>query len=308
MNPSETGDTLGGLDRRSGALWVRSRARGAPPSDALEGLAHPSDQRSEVRHEQRDDSEYGWNYSTQKDGRLTVNVRPDATCVLEVEPEGFLPQRKSIRTPKAGASATVIFDLERDRPKATLIVTMKPTGEGPFPPLPPVYRFELTPANGGRTSHAGATSQGTRYVLRNLDAGDYRLVARAGGDDAREGGYYVAAEARLQLTGGATTESVLPVRPGGRLKVILRSPEGRTDVGAVAWLETLNGKRVDLAFAKYTERGSNFSYTPRQGNAQHQQHGADHQRGAHTLGACTQVVGVKGPLSRISGNSHEARS
>ena len=54
-----------------------------------------------------DESEYGCNYSTQKEGRLTVNVRPDATCVLEVEPMGFLPQRKAIRTPKAGAGVTV---------------------------------------------------------------------------------------------------------------------------------------------------------------------------------------------------------
>ena len=104
-----------------------------------------------------------------------------------------------------------------------------------------------------------AVAEGTRYVVRDLSPGDYLLVARPGGEDGREGAFYTVAEARVRLVVDVEASATLYLRPGGRLVVTTRTPDGGTGVRAKCWLETPTGERLKPTFAKYKRNGSTVS-------------------------------------------------
>jgi RNA polymerase sigma-70 factor (ECF subfamily) len=214
----------------------------------------------------RENSTYGWFFETGADGRARCLVRPDATCVLElgvprpevhVEVGPYAPIKRTVASPAAGCVREVVLDVERRAQRATLVVTVSPDADVA---LPAEYRFELRPAAGGATTrHHASAERGRRFVVRELDAGSYHLVARAGNGDAREERYYRRVEAPVELVAGAETRLELRPEAGGRLQILTVTPEGRTGVGAICWLETVRGERVDVSFAKYAHFGSTIS-------------------------------------------------
>ena len=156
----------------------------------------------------------------------------------------------------------MVIELTPKGEKATLELIVDLPNAGPLPGVPPVFNLYL--------SHPGNEQESERHVVRlkdrrlrliGLDGGKYQLLIAPGGSGfaLRDATYYRNRRMEIALEEGRTTRRALRLEPAGRLRILVRDPEGRTNIAAEVDLRDAAGRTVDTNFAKYSSGMTNVS-------------------------------------------------
>jgi len=165
----------------------------------------------------------GRSVGTDGAGRATVELPPAKDYRVTASAEGYRSETKTVQSTEAE------FDLEPESQLATLTVTLQASGLAPLPATCafglqrsasvtwPGFGFAFPSLAPPIQRAVGAT--GDRFVLEDLEPGQYALTANPGGG-------YFPAETQVTLKTGETTQINLPVELGGRLRVEVSDPNG----------------------------------------------------------------------------------
>jgi len=140
----------------------------------------------------------------------------EGSFTLEVRADGCEPVKRAWTSPAAGETGRVEMTLT-PRAAGALVLRLDPDA---VLPVPPVLVIGL---GGGRTVHARLAADGT-FVAEPVPAGRHRLAF----EDRHW--YYRAEPREIELAPGERKRLVLPVKASGKLAVLVRTPDGRTDM------------------------------------------------------------------------------
>jgi RNA polymerase sigma-70 factor (ECF subfamily) len=195
--------------------------------------------------------------------RQELVVAPGGELRVRALAEGYEPRGAEITAPAAGARETHRIELVPAPAKATLVITLEPEGPDPLPPLPTAFSASLYRADRPRddpvTRHLSLRS--AEVVIEGLDEGAFRLELFPGSMEQREQNFYRKAVAEVTLRSGETSRLAAPLRAGGRLRILVCDPEGRTDVAADCTIVAPDGTAVPANFAKFDEGGGTSMFT-----------------------------------------------
>jgi RNA polymerase sigma-70 factor (ECF subfamily) len=193
--------------------------------------------------------------STDETGRATVWVVPGSTYEIDASGHGRQRVRRDVVAPPAGEERVEAFDLPPRRIRASIVVTLRPP-EGKAAIETCAFGF-FDPEDDGLfpQDSRDAKLEGGRFVLRDVPAGRWRLVARPGGRWWMNDGPWLDAETEVLVPGEGSVETTLDVRSGGRLRVVVRDPNG-VYLAPRCMVKDAKGLAIDLLFTHRTAGGS----------------------------------------------------
>ncbi|HEX5135557.1 MAG TPA: carboxypeptidase-like regulatory domain-containing protein [Planctomycetota bacterium] len=194
--------------------------------------------------------------------RTELIVAPGARLRVRAVAEGYEPRDVEIAAPAAGVRETHRIDLVPAPAKATLVIALEPQGLGPLPALPTaftVYLFRAERRRDDPAAYRHLSIRNPEIVVKDLDEGTFRLEVFPGSMDQREHNFYRKAVTDVTLRAGETTHLSLPLHPGGRLRLLVHDPEGRTNVAAGCKIVGPDGQTVPANFAKFEGGGTSMS-------------------------------------------------
>jgi hypothetical protein len=191
-----------------------------------------------------------------------IIVAPGARVRVRAVADGYERQDVEIAAPSAGVRETHSIDLVPAPAKATLVIALEPQGLGPLPALPTaftVYLFRPDRRRDDPAAYRHLSIRNPEIVVKDLDEGTFRLEVFPGSTDQREHNFYRKARADVTLRAGETTHLSLPLQPGGRLRILVRDPEGHTNVAAGCKIVGPDGQVVSANFAKFEGERTSMS-------------------------------------------------
>ncbi|MEM8885006.1 MAG: sigma-70 family RNA polymerase sigma factor [Planctomycetota bacterium] len=189
-------------------------------------------------------------YTTGAEGRARLFVRPEARYIIACKDDRFDPAKKRIEAPAVGQTAEVALAVEKARPRAQVDLVFRTEGEAELPRKVAVSMFlGDEPPHGGVHRTIDIVDGVAR--LADLHAGAYRLKLRMGAFYGPEIAPFFDVDLELEVRPGQTLRRAVPLKQGGRLRVTVRAPDGRTDIVCYAKLTDANGKDVAVQFSKF---------------------------------------------------------
>ena len=186
-------------------------------------------------------------------GSYEIGVAPGETYEIRVERKGFEPLRRSVAAPPEGETKEVAIELEPERPRATLLVTLRPAAGA----VPAQAGFGLWRKGSTRIFpdvQRNVTAEKGLFRLGKIDAGSYRLVVRPGGPWLGGMGHFLETETEVEVPEGGTVPVTLEIRRGGRLRIVARTPDGKA-VEARCTIRNASGEKLDVWFFERHEGG-----------------------------------------------------
>ncbi len=188
-------------------------------------------------------------------------VTPGGQLRIRALAEGYEPRTVEVTAPAAGLRETHRIELVPAPEKATLVMTLEPQGDGPLPALPTAFSVYLFRPGDAREDYAyrHTSLRNSEIALKDLDEGTFRLEVWPGSMSQRDQSFYRKAVTDVTLKAGETTRLSLPLAPGGRLRILVRDPEGHTNIAAGCEVIGPDGRAVEAGFAKFEGGGTSMS-------------------------------------------------
>lgn len=184
-------------------------------------------------------------------GEIVLLMPAGETYYVSVWGDG-LPQRDlTLEAPADQATHREVIELGTEAAKPQLVVTLAAPGEAQV--MLAGFGF-FKPSARWAFDRRDVKAKDGRFVIERLQPGTYVMKVRAGGAWWGGHGHYLQESRTVTVPEEGEAEIRLALRPGGRLRIVARNPEGDV-VAAPCTIRDAAGAEMAVSYVTRTEHG-----------------------------------------------------